>query len=97
MMEKTLISNLVTLFQAYEAATGIPPGGVARRALHDNTWASKVMAGANFTIQSYDRIVVWMAKNWPPGVAWPEHVPLPDGFSFRQAEVVEAPIQAKES
>lgn len=87
MMEKTLRDNLTALFSAYEAATGTPSGGVARRALNDNTWASKVLAGANFTINSYDRVVVWLAETWPDETPWPEGVPLPDGFKPKVAGI----------
>jgi len=81
MMEKTLTDNLRALFAAFEQATGSPPGSVARRALNDNTWAARVLnTDAGFNVRSYDRIVAWLAQNWPEGVAWPEGVPTPDGF-----------------
>lgn len=77
-MEETLSAHLITLADAYMAATGASSATVSERAGGDWQFIDKVRAGRlNWRIRTYDRAVAWFSVNWPAGVEWPADIDRP--------------------
>lgn len=74
---KILAENLLRTFRLYVEATGVSPSSASLRTAGDNTFFRRVEAGENFTVHSYDRVMVAFSAMWPSGVPWPSEVPRP--------------------
>lgn len=75
--EQRLTRRMERLLAAYHAAGGDPPSFVLRRILGSNSFMARVRSGSGFNVRSYDRIVIWIRRNWPEGAEWPEDIPVP--------------------
>jgi hypothetical protein len=85
-METTLTTHLVTLADAYMAATGMSSATLSERAGGDWQFFDKVRDGRlNWRIRTYDRAVGWFSDNWPDGLDWPADVPRPCGVTEEKA------------
>lgn len=78
-MEETLRQHLGECAAAFEAATGIRPSVVSRRALQDSRYLDRVLGGEGFTVRTFDRLIQFLSDKWPPEAdhTWPSAVPRP--------------------
>jgi len=77
-MEETLRIHLLSLSEAFKAATGITPATVGKRALNDNTVFGRLAErDSSFNVRTYDRLIGWMSDRWPADAQWPADVPRP--------------------
>lgn len=73
-MKSIARSNLLAVATAFAEAEGVSLASIGQRALKDNTFFSRVASGSNFTVETYDRVVKWLSKNWPEGLLWPDGI-----------------------
>lgn len=76
-MEESARADLLHLAAKFSAVAGVSLPAIAQRALNDNTFFTRIGEGSNFTLRTYDRLVVWFSENWPKGAAWPAEVVRP--------------------
>lgn len=63
---------------------------VGRAAVNDGQFFRRIGGQTSFTVRSYDRVVQWMADNWPRGAKWPRDIERPartEVSTDREAEV----------
>ena len=63
--ESEIRSALIERMQAFCDASGKAPSMVCRAVMNDTTFFSKIVAGGNFTIATYQRFQTHFDKNWP--------------------------------
>ena len=76
-MEQTLVAQLKRLAAIYAESEGTTLAMVAKRALNDNTFFTRVDDGASFTLRTYDNFIRWMSDNWPSNKKWPADIERP--------------------
>jgi hypothetical protein len=76
-MEQTLRAHLLSLNQAFAAASGRAESTVAQVAAGDWRFFAHLRAGKGFRVGTYDRVVIWFSENWPEGAIWPEGIERP--------------------
>lgn len=77
-MEEILRAQLATCCAAYIAVAGGSREKIGDLALNDNTFFRRVIdEQRGFTVRTYDRVIGWLAANWPPEATWPPEVPRP--------------------
>ncbi len=76
-METVLRANLAALLAEYSLRAEATAAMVGRQALNDNTFFTRLGAGANFTVRTYDRLVQWFSDRWPEGLEWPRDIERP--------------------
>src|ERR1044072_3386077 len=76
-METLLINHLLTLSDRFCAARELGESTVGRHCAADGRFFSRLREGKTFTAKKYDEVVSWFFEHWPPDVAWPESVPVP--------------------
>ncbi len=77
-MEEIARSELLTLATAFSFALNVSLATLGQRCLNDNSFFTRISSGSNFTLRTYDRVVLWFSANWPDDVAWPAEVARPD-------------------
>ena len=63
--ESEIRSALIERMQAFCAASGIAPSMVCRAVMNDTNFFTKLVAGGNFTITTYQRLHTHFDQNWP--------------------------------
>jgi hypothetical protein len=84
-MEAELRNNLIKCAERFAAAEGYQMGRVGRMAAGDSTFFQRIHRNS-FTVRTYDRTMLWFARNWPDDAEWPDDVPRPQ--SRRDAQEV---------
>lgn len=74
MIEK---SHLLTLADAFIAATGRSEGAISSAALNESKKLARLRAGYGIDVDRFNAVLVWFDRNWPEGLAWPEGVVRP--------------------
>ncbi|MFG1247639.1 hypothetical protein [Xanthobacter flavus] len=73
-----LRAQLIATADLYGAATKRSRARVSTLVFNQGQRLAKIAEGAlDPTISSFERAMLWFAKNWPDGVPWPEGVPAP--------------------
>jgi hypothetical protein len=93
-IEKTLITNLTRLIDRFTAATEISKSAIGVNALNDHKWVGRALGGASFSVRSYDRVIGYLAANWPDEVDWPESIPRPSGAEIAETKRLAAKTSA---
>jgi hypothetical protein len=79
--EALLRQNLIDVTGAFREKRPISLVSIGRYAISYGTFLPKVFeSGENFhrfRANEYDRVMLWLSKNWPDGATWPAHVPRP--------------------
>ena len=63
--ESEIRSALIERMQAFSAASGIAPSMVCRAVMNDTNFFTKLVAGGNFTITTYQRLHTHFDQHWP--------------------------------
>lgn len=72
------IEHLITVADAYAAASHVEDKTVSSRVFQDSKKLSAIRGGADITVSRYNAALSWFAANWPDGARWPRSVPKPD-------------------
>ena len=83
-MKETLRCHLLLLADLMRESSGMSRAAIARAALNDNTFLTRVDRGENFTVGNFDKVVLWLSDNWPGDLDWPSGIARP----------VPAPVEA---
>lgn len=78
--QQRLARDLLTLAQAYSAATGNQLSTVGKKTmLLKHSFFPDIAAGAlpDFKVQTFDRVVAWFDKEWPNEAIWPKGISRP--------------------
>lgn len=78
------ISALLTLSDAYQAATGVPETTVSHRLFGDTKKLAGMRGGADITVGRFNHALVWFSANWPEGTDWPDNVARPEPASVSE-------------
>jgi hypothetical protein len=76
-MEHTLIAQLKELAGLYAAAHGTTIHIVAKRALNDNTFFTRIDDGNTTTLRRCEKFYRWLSDNWPSDKEWPAQIVRP--------------------
>lgn len=72
------ITALLSLADAWCAATGLSEATLSTRLLRDGKRLARIRAGADIGVRTISSAIAWLDQNWPTGLDWPEGVPRPD-------------------
>jgi hypothetical protein len=72
------ITALLTLSDAYQAATGVPETTVSHRLFNDTKKLALMRVGADITVGRFNHALLWFSANWPEGCDWPDGVARPE-------------------
>lgn len=72
-------AHLITVADAYRAATNTEDKTVSSRVFQDSKKLGAIRGGADITVGRYNAALAWFSANWPDGAAWPHDVPRPAG------------------
>ncbi|RFB80428.1 hypothetical protein [Methylovirgula sp. 4M-Z18] len=80
-MSNRLTSHLQILATAYGEKTGLKMTTLGKTIRKDARFFQRLDDGKGFTVQTYDRVVVWFSTHWPGDLDWPDGIerPAPDG------------------
>lgn len=62
-----LRKSLIARVNAFCALTGITKSEVGKQAVNDVAFVSELEGGRNITMRSYEKLRVYLDKNWPKG------------------------------
>ncbi|PWJ93575.1 hypothetical protein C8D77_101254 [Mesorhizobium loti] len=71
------IKHLLSIVDAYRAATGVEDKTVSSRVFNDGKKIDALRAGGDLTTERYNAAVWWFSTNWPVGAEWPEGISRP--------------------
>jgi hypothetical protein len=71
------LTSLMTLIDAYVAATGIADASLSMRVFRDNKKIRSLRHGGDITTSRMDAAVQWFSENWPENLDWPRGVSRP--------------------
>jgi hypothetical protein len=71
------LNDLIDVFDAYAAATGLAPSTISRRFLGATRRISDLRSGGDIGVLMADRVMAAFAASWPESHPWPAHVPRP--------------------
>ena len=74
-----LRQNLIETVKAFQARWTLSHLSIGTYSINNQQFVGRVVddPGFNFGMKQYDRVMLWMAQNWPEGATWPAHVPRP--------------------
>jgi hypothetical protein len=72
------IDSLLTLVDAYCAATGLAEATLSTRVMHDGKRFELIRQGRDIGVRRLAEAVQWFSANWPDGTPWPKSVPRPE-------------------
>ena len=76
--ENLLRKHAADLVDAHRVACDVSAGSISVRVFNDNKTIPRIIDGSvGFRVNTYDRLAVYLAKNWPDGAVWPDGVPRP--------------------
>ena len=78
-------ADLLCLARAYADHSGIALTTAGVRACRNDKLFVRLAAGKTCTVRSLERAALWLAANWPEGLAWPPDVPRPEPAEVRAA------------
>lgn len=70
-------TDLLTLADAYAAATGASETAISSRVFDDGKKLAAIRRGKDITVRRFNAAVSWFAAHWPDGAGWPEGVARP--------------------
>lgn len=73
----TIISHILSLADAYQAATGLSDTTLSWRVFGDSKKLASLRDGADLFTGRAARAVEWFSANWPEGATWPPATPRP--------------------
>lgn len=76
-MRTNIANQLLLLAKLYSDHMGLTLKTVSLRAAGRGGFLDSLGDGANFTIDRAERVLAWMAVNWPADLEWPDHVERP--------------------
>lgn len=78
--------HLLSLAEAYAAATKRSLARVSTLVRNDGKFFDKLKEGKDCTMGTYQSSLQWFSDNWPTDTAWPEGVPRPARVPASAAE-----------
>lgn len=74
-----LRQNLIDAVEAFRKKRAVSPLSISEYSMKNARFLPRVFDDPEFHFRAneYDRVMLWMAKNWPDGATWPAHVPRP--------------------
>jgi hypothetical protein len=88
MAAMNLIAQLLSLAEAYSAATGVNLRLLGDRIFGDRRRFEALKAGtADLNTRSFEKAMLWFSANWPEAIDWPDGIerPEPKDEAARQA------------
>lgn len=79
-----LRSNLLRLFAAFEARTGLRPSAAARIVANDGSFL-KFLPTRDIRVGTYDALAARFSALWPNDLAWPEDIDRPEPADVDEA------------
>ena len=80
-----VLEQLHRLVSTYIAFAGGAPTTISYAAVGDKSYFDRVMAGSIPVNEAMaDRLLCWVAENWPDGGNWPSDVPRPTAKEIRE-------------
>lgn len=73
----TLIAQLLSLANTYEAATGIGRTTLSWRVFSDTKKLQSLHDGKDIQTKRLESAIAWFSANWPEGADWPESISRP--------------------
>ena len=73
----TEIAHLLTLADAFIAATSIKEVTLSHRVFGDSKKLAAIRGGADITLGRFNAALEWFSANWPEGAGWPEGISRP--------------------
>lgn len=73
----TDISHLLSVADAYKAATGLEDVTLSHRLFADSKKLTALRNGADITLGRFNASMLWLSANWPAGAKWPNDVVRP--------------------
>jgi hypothetical protein len=73
----TEIAHLLSLADAFIAATSIKEVTLSHRVFGDSKKLSAIRNGADITLGRFNASMEWFSANWPEGIEWPADVIRP--------------------
>jgi len=73
----TEIAHLLTLADAFIAATSIKEVTLSHRVFGDSKKLAAIRGGADITLGRFNAALEWFSANWPEGAEWPEGIARP--------------------
>lgn len=71
------ISHLLSVADAYKAATGLEDVTVSHRLFGDSKKLKALRDGSDITLGRFNAALHWFAENWPQTAKWPADVQRP--------------------
>ncbi len=71
------ISHLLTVIDAFTAATSVKEVTLSHRVFGDSKKIAALRSGSDITLGRFNGALDWFAANWPEGADWPEGVTRP--------------------
>lgn len=78
MLIMTQISHLLSVADAYIAATSIKEVTLSHRLFGDSKKLTALREGADITVSRFNAAMTWFSDGWPDGAEWPADVPRPE-------------------
>jgi len=63
--DDTIRNALLARVRSFMQLTGMGPSIIAREAINDPAFLTRVAKGHNLTLRSYQRVMDWLDDNWP--------------------------------
>ena len=73
----TEIAHLLTLADAFIAATSVKEVTLSHRVFGDSKKLAAIRGGADITLGRFNAALEWFSANWPEGAGWPEGIARP--------------------
>jgi len=73
----TEIAHLLTLADAFIAATSVKEVTLSHRVFGDSKKLAAIRGGADITLGRFNAALEWFSANWPEGAEWPEGIARP--------------------
>ena len=73
----TEIAHLLTLADAFIAATSVKEVTLSHRVFGDSKKLAAIRSGADITLGRFNAALEWFSANWPEGAEWPEGIARP--------------------
>lgn len=70
-------ADLIKLGETYGNHVGLRPSTVAVYAVNDGKFFDRLRDGGGCTLKTADRLISYLAGNWPADLEWPRHIPRP--------------------
>lgn len=68
---------LLTLFECYCRRVKLSQSRVSSLVFNHGGRITRIRAGRDFTVGSYERALRWFSTHWPEGHPWPEGIERP--------------------